>query len=60
MDKDKIKGKGNELAGTARRKAGATTGNEEMEAKGAAQQGKGKVQQAVGGVKDKARDLTGG
>jgi uncharacterized protein YjbJ (UPF0337 family) len=60
MDKDKVKGKGNEFAGKVRREAGAATGNEEMEAKGAAQQGKGKIQQGVGAAKDKARDLTGG
>jgi len=60
MDKDKIKGKGNEAAGKARREVGAATGNEKMEGRGAAQQGKGKVQKAIGAVKDKARDLTGG
>lgn len=60
MDNDKIKGKGNEAAGMARRKAGEVTGDEEMEAKGAGQQGKGKVQQALGSAKDKVRDLTGG
>lgn len=57
MNKDKVKGKTNELAGATRRKAGDVTGNEKMEAKGAAQQSKGKTQQAVGAVKDKAGDI---
>ena len=54
---DKIKGKANEMVGAARRKTGDVTGNEEMEAKGAAQQGKGKAQGALGEAKDKVNDL---
>jgi uncharacterized protein YjbJ (UPF0337 family) len=57
MDKDKIKGKTNEMVGAARRKAGDATGNESMEAKGAAQQMKGKGQGMVGDAKKKADDL---
>jgi len=56
---DKVKGKTNEAVGAVRRKAGDVTGNEDMEAKGAAQQGKGKTQQVVGSAKgtvDKAAD----
>lgn len=57
MNKDKLKGKANEVAGATRRKTGDVTGNESMEAKGAAQQAKGKAQQAVGEAKSKADDL---
>lgn len=57
MNKDKVKGKTNELVGAGRRKTGDVTGNESMEAKGAAQQSKGKGQQVVGAVKDKVEDL---
>ena len=57
MGEDKIKGKTNEVVGGARREIGDKTGNEKMEAKGAQQEGKGKVQGAVGAVKDKAEDL---
>ncbi len=57
MSEDKLKGKANEIAGGVRRKAGDVTGNEDMEAKGAKQQYKGKAQGAVGEVKDKADDL---
>ena len=41
MVDEKLKGKANEVAGNARRRAGAATGNEEMEAEGAAQESKG-------------------
>jgi uncharacterized protein YjbJ (UPF0337 family) len=54
---EKLKGKANEVAGGLRRKAGAATGNEEMEAEGAAQESKGKVQGAVAAVKDKVEDI---
>ena len=55
MNNDKTKGKANELVGAARKKAGEMTGNEEMEAKGAAQQAKGDAQQAAGKMKDAAK-----
>lgn len=57
MVDEKLKGKANEVAGNARRWAGAMTGNEEMEAEGAAQESKGKVQGAVAAVKDKVEDI---
>lgn len=57
MNKDKVKGKTNELVGAGRRKTGDVTGNESMESKGAAQESKGKGQQVVGAVKDKVEDL---
>ena len=50
-----MKGKANEVAGGARRKAGEMTGNEKMEAKGAGQEAKGKGQQVVGSAKDAAK-----
>ncbi|MGB4861338.1 MAG: CsbD family protein [Tepidiformaceae bacterium] len=52
MENDNIKGKANEAVGAARKKAGEMTGNEEMEAKGAAQETKGEAQQALGKGKD--------
>ena len=51
--KDKLKGKVNETAGAARKKAGEVTGNDEMRSKGATQHAKGKIQGATGAVKDK-------
>ncbi len=57
MNKDKIEGKGKEAMGSAREKAGHTMGNDEMEAKGAAQKTEGKVQGTAGKVKDKVGDM---
>ena len=57
MNKDKMKGKGKEAMGATREQAGRLTGNDELEAKGAAQKNEGKVQDAVGDVKDSARKL---
>lgn len=62
MDKDstknKIKGNVNQAVGATREKAGDLTGNEEMEANGAAQHAKGDVQEAVGNVQDSAHSAT--
>jgi uncharacterized protein YjbJ (UPF0337 family) len=52
MDKDQVKGKVKDIAGAAERKVGELTGNKETEAKGAAKQAEGKVQNAWGIVKD--------
>jgi uncharacterized protein YjbJ (UPF0337 family) len=57
MDNDKLKGKGNEYAGRARKAAGDITGDEEMQSEGATQEMKGKAQGAWGDVKDKAEDV---
>jgi uncharacterized protein YjbJ (UPF0337 family) len=56
MDKDRVKGKMDEVAGRAKRQAGEWTGDTETQAEGAAQEVKGKVQNAWGNVKDAARD----
>jgi len=56
MDKDRIKGKMDEMAGRAKRQVGEWTGDTEMQGKGAAEEVKGKVQNAWGNVKDAARD----
>jgi uncharacterized protein YjbJ (UPF0337 family) len=52
MDQDQVKGKVKDIAGGAERKVGEWTGNKETEAKGAAKQAEGKVQNAWGTVKD--------
>lgn len=56
MDKDRIKGKMDEMAGRAKRQVGEWTGDTETQGKGAAEEVKGKVQNAWGNVKDAARD----
>jgi uncharacterized protein YjbJ (UPF0337 family) len=56
MDKDRIKGKVQDISGRAKRQVGEWTGDEETQAEGTVEQGEGKVRQVVGKVKDKARE----
>jgi uncharacterized protein YjbJ (UPF0337 family) len=51
--KDRAKGKANEAAGATRKKVGEVIGNDEMQAKGAVQELKGKGQGVVADVKEK-------
>lgn len=57
MDKDRIKGKMEDITGRAKRQVGEWTGDEETQAEGAMDQLKGKARNAVGKVKDAARDV---
>lgn len=57
MDKDRVKGKIEDIKGRVKRQAGEWTGNERLQDEGAMQQAKGKVQNAWGKVKDAARDV---
>jgi uncharacterized protein YjbJ (UPF0337 family) len=57
MDKDRIKGKMNEVAGRAKRQAGEWTGDTEAQGEGAMEEVKGKAQNTWGNVKDAARDV---
>lgn len=56
MNRDQVKGTIDEVAGGAKRKAGALTGNTKLEVEGMVQQAKGKVENAWGKTKDAARD----
>jgi uncharacterized protein YjbJ (UPF0337 family) len=56
MDKDRIKGKIEEVAGKAKRQVGELTGDDKTQAEGLAEQVKGKAHQAVGKTKDAIRD----
>lgn len=56
MDKDRVKGKAEDIAGRVKRQAGEWTGDEKTQAKGAADQLKGKARNAMGRAKDAARD----
>ncbi len=57
MDKDRIKGKAEDIAGRAKRQVGEWTGDKDAQAEGAMDQLKGKARNAVGKVKDAARDV---
>jgi uncharacterized protein YjbJ (UPF0337 family) len=56
MDKDRIKGAGNQAKGDLKEAAGKILGNDKLKAEGEADKLKGKVQSAVGEAKDKMRD----
>jgi uncharacterized protein YjbJ (UPF0337 family) len=56
MDKDREAGIGKKVAGSVKEGVGKVTGDEKLQAEGKAQKTAGKVQNAVGGAKDAARD----
>jgi uncharacterized protein YjbJ (UPF0337 family) len=56
MDKDRVEGKVKDVAGRVERQVGEWTGDTETQAKGAAKQAEGKVQNTWGKVKDAAKD----
>jgi uncharacterized protein YjbJ (UPF0337 family) len=52
MDKDRIKGSATDMGGKAKEAAGNLTGDAKLQSEGKMDQGKGKVQKAVGSIKD--------
>jgi uncharacterized protein YjbJ (UPF0337 family) len=52
MDKDRIKGSAQQAKGTLKEMAGKVTGDAKLEAEGKSDKAAGKVQNAVGGLKD--------
>jgi len=56
MNKDRVEGKMKDVAGRVERQAGEWTDNEKMQVRGAAKQAEGKVQNAVGKLKDAGKD----
>ncbi len=56
MDKDRIEGIAKQVTGTVKEAFGKVTGDSKVQAEGAAEKAAGKVQNAVGGVKDTARE----
>jgi len=56
MDADRIKGSANQAKGKIKEVAGKTLGDSKLQSEGVADQVKGKVQNAVGGVKDAVKD----
>jgi uncharacterized protein YjbJ (UPF0337 family) len=56
MDKERIKGKAEDIAGRVERQVGEWTGDKDAQAEGLAKQAEGKVRNAVGKVKDSVRD----
>jgi uncharacterized protein YjbJ (UPF0337 family) len=56
MDKDRVKGAAKTVSGKSKTAVGKAVGDEKLKNEGRADQVKGKVQNTVGGVKDKARE----
>jgi uncharacterized protein YjbJ (UPF0337 family) len=57
MNKDRVKGKIDEVVGSAKRKAGELTDNPKLQVEGMVQQLKGRVESACGKAKDAVRDV---
>jgi len=55
-DQDRVEGAAKTMGGKAKEAAGKVTSDEKLKAEGRADQVEGKVQNAVGGVKDSLRD----
>lgn len=55
MDKDRIKGSAEQAKGTVKEIAGKVTGDAKLESEGKADKVAGKVQNAIGGLKDTLR-----
>jgi uncharacterized protein YjbJ (UPF0337 family) len=57
MDKDRVKGAAKTVGGKVKEAVGKLTGDQKTVAEGQAEQKVGKVQNAVGGLKDTIRDI---
>jgi len=57
---EKAAGKGDQLVGGLKERAGEVTGSPDLEAEGEAQQGKGKVKEGLGDLKEGAENLLSG
>jgi uncharacterized protein YjbJ (UPF0337 family) len=56
MDKDRIKGSAEQTKGAVKEAAGKVFGDKQLETEGKTDKAAGKVQNAVGGLKDALRD----
>jgi uncharacterized protein YjbJ (UPF0337 family) len=56
MDKDRVKGSAHQAKGAIKEGIGKMTGDAKLEGEGKAEKAAGKVQNALGGVKDAVRD----
>ena len=57
MDKDRIAGTAKEVKGSVKEAIGKVVGDAKLQADGKAEQTKGKIQNAVGGLKDTVREI---
>lgn len=52
MEKDRVKGSATNMGGKAKEAAGNLTGDAKLKNEGKMDQGKGKIQNAIGSIKD--------
>ena len=57
MDKDRIAGAAHEVKGSVKKAVGKVVGDAKLQSDGKAEQTAGKIQNAVGGVKDAVREI---
>jgi uncharacterized protein YjbJ (UPF0337 family) len=57
MDKDRVVGAAHEVKGTVKEAVGKAVGDAKLQAGGKAEKTAGKIQNAIGGVKDTVRDI---
>ena len=60
MDKDRIAGSAKEIKGTVKQAVGKAVGDAKLQSQGKADKIEGKVQNAIGGLKDTIRDTLKG
>ena len=60
VDSDRTEGSMKKMGGDLKEGAGKLLGDEKLKREGQGDQAEGKLQNAWGGVKDKAREITGG
>jgi uncharacterized protein YjbJ (UPF0337 family) len=56
VDKDRIAGSAKEIAGAVKQAAGKAVGDVKLESHGKAEKAEGKIQNAVGGLKDTIKE----
>ena len=57
VDKDRIAGSAKEIEGTVKQVAGEAVGDVKLESQGSAEKTAGKIQNAVGGLKDTLKEM---
>lgn len=55
MDEDRIEGSGRKMKGDVKETVGRVTGDQKLQQEGAMDKVKGKIQNAIGGIKDALR-----
>ncbi|MBB4200022.1 CsbD family protein [Rhodoblastus sphagnicola] len=56
VDKDRIAGSAKEITGRVKQAAGAAVGDSKLESQGKAEKTEGKIQNAIGGLKDTIKE----